>query len=92
MVDGHDLTIVPGDRDRIPTRSGDSAAIGGITSPEYPIALFEVLRFGSGHAAPPLISDWEWVPCIFICGVYDFAYRWPQGSPRESGANEEGRG
>ncbi len=25
-----------------------------------------------------------------MIGVYDSSYRWPKGSPRESGANEQG--
>jgi hypothetical protein len=29
-----------------------------------------------------------WLPCILRIGVYDCLYRWPKGSPRESGANE----
>jgi hypothetical protein len=50
------LTIVPGDGDRVPTRSSDSATISGITSPAYSITLLEVLRFGGGHVAPPLLE------------------------------------
>ena len=33
MVHGGHLTIVPGDRDCIPTHVGYNAAVGGITSP-----------------------------------------------------------
>jgi hypothetical protein len=54
MVYGGHLTIVPGDRDCIPTRSGDTAAISGIASPAYSIASLELLRFGGGHVAPSL--------------------------------------
>ena len=52
MVYGGHVTIVPSDRDRIPTRSGDSTAVSGVTMPTYSIALFELLGFGSGHAVP----------------------------------------
>src|SRR6476620_7184676 len=48
VYDGH-LTIVPGDRDRIPTRSCDSAAISGIASPINTAALLEAFRFGGRH-------------------------------------------
>ena len=54
MVYGGHLTIVPCDRDSIPTRSGDTAAISGIASPAYSIAFLELLRFGGGHVAPSL--------------------------------------
>jgi hypothetical protein len=56
MVYGGNLTIVPGDRDRVPARSDDAAAIGGIAAPAYPIAFPEFLRFGGGHAAPLLLT------------------------------------
>ena len=28
------------------------------------------------------------LPCIVMIEVYDYSYRWPQGSPCESRANE----
>ena len=56
MVHGGNLTIVPGDRDRVPARSDDAATIWGTTAPTYPIALAEFLRFGGGHAATPLLA------------------------------------
>jgi hypothetical protein len=49
---GH-LPIVPGDRDRIPTRFGDNATISGITSPINVGALLEVLGFGDCYCPPP---------------------------------------
>ena len=57
MVYGGHLTVVPGDRDGVPTRSVDGTAISGITSPAYSIAPLEVLRFGSGHVAPPFLAS-----------------------------------
>jgi hypothetical protein len=49
MVDGGHLTIVPGDRDCIPIRFGDDAAVSGITSPINAAALLEAFRFGGVH-------------------------------------------
>jgi hypothetical protein len=58
------LTVVPGDRDRVPTCSNDGAAIGGITAPAYPIAFYEFLRFGSGHVGLHWLGEglaqWMW--------------------------------
>jgi hypothetical protein len=54
MVDNSHMTIIPGDRDRVPTLFGDSATISGIASPVNASALLEVLRFGGGHIASPL--------------------------------------
>src|ERR1022692_2858068 len=51
--DSH-MTIVPGDRDRIPTRLSDNAPVSSITLPANASALLEVLRFGGGHVAAPL--------------------------------------
>ena len=48
MNDSH-LTIIPGDRHRVPARSRDLAAIGGIASPVNTAALLEVFRFGDCH-------------------------------------------
>jgi len=47
------MTIVPGDRDRIPTRLSNSAPVSNITLPTNASALLEVLRFGGVHVAPP---------------------------------------
>jgi hypothetical protein len=51
MMDGSDLSVVPGDRYRVPPRFGDSAAISGVASPAYAIALRELPRFVRGHDA-----------------------------------------
>jgi hypothetical protein len=56
MVYGGNVTIIPGDRDRVPARSDDAAAISGITAPAYAIALPEFLRFGGSHAEPSSIE------------------------------------
>ena len=53
MVYGGHLTIVPRDRDRVPTLFTDAAAIGAIPSPAHSIAPLEVLRFSGGHFASP---------------------------------------
>src|SRR5450759_506801 len=45
MHSGH-LTIVPSDRDGIPARFGDTAAVGGIALPINPATLREAFRFG----------------------------------------------
>ena len=92
MVYGGHLTIVPGDRDRVPTRSTDTAAISGITSPAYSNALPELLGFGSGHVALHCLRAGDGLPCILMIEVYDSSYKWPKGSPCERGANEWGRG
>jgi hypothetical protein len=52
MHDSH-MTIIPGDRDRIPTRLSDNAPVSSITLPANASTLLEVLRFGGGHVAPP---------------------------------------
>src|SRR5437016_11684765 len=49
MVHAGHLTIVPGDRDCIPTRCGDNAAISGITLPRNAVALLEASRFDGIH-------------------------------------------
>src|SRR5260370_5717288 len=54
MVYGGHLTIVPGNRDRVPTYFGDTAAIIGIALPVNAAALLETLRFRDRHAAPPI--------------------------------------
>jgi hypothetical protein len=45
---GH-LPVGPGNRDRIPTRFGDDAAISGIASPINAGAFLEALRFINCH-------------------------------------------
>jgi hypothetical protein len=47
------MPIVPGDRDRIPTRLSDSAPVSSITLPANASTLLEVLRIGGGHVTPP---------------------------------------
>src|SRR6516164_11784340 len=54
MVYGGHLTIVPGNRDRVPTYFGDTAAIIGIASPINAAALLETLRLRDRHVAPPI--------------------------------------
>src|SRR5258707_10890556 len=66
MVHGGHMTIVPRDRDRVPTRSRDSAAISGITSPPYSIALPELLGFGSGHVALQCLRAGDGLSCILM--------------------------
>jgi hypothetical protein len=46
MMHGGHLPIVPGDRDRIPTRFGDNAAITGIALPINAGALLAGLALG----------------------------------------------
>ena len=43
------MTIVPGNRDRIPTRLSDCAAISGIASPINTITFLEAFRFYDCH-------------------------------------------
>ena len=59
MVYGGHLTIVPCNRDRVPTCFGDTAAVIGIASPINAAALLETLRFRDRHGAPPIA--WHWV-------------------------------
>ena len=49
MVHGRQLTVVPGDRDRIPTDFGNTAAIGTIAVPIDATALPELFGFGGRH-------------------------------------------
>jgi hypothetical protein len=72
MVHAGHMTIVPRDRDRVPTSTTDSAAISGVTAPEYSIALLEIFRFGSGHAAPP----------SFFFGAGDLLDKSDDGTPK----------
>jgi hypothetical protein len=53
MHGGH-MMIVPGDRDRVPTRLGDDATVSRVASPANASTLLEVLRFGGGHGASPI--------------------------------------
>jgi hypothetical protein len=48
VYSGH-LPIVPGDRNRIPTRFGDNATIGGIAPPINAGVLLEGLGFVDCH-------------------------------------------
>jgi hypothetical protein len=50
MVHAGSLPIVPGNRDRVPTRFGDKAAVSGITSPINPGALCAAFRFVDCHS------------------------------------------
>jgi hypothetical protein len=54
VVYGSHLTIVPGDRDRIPTRLSDSAAISRIASPINTVTFREAFRFGDCHCCGSL--------------------------------------
>src|SRR4249919_724914 len=58
MVHGGHLTIVPGDRDCIPTHFGDNTAVGGITSPINAAAPLETFGF-SGIHRPLLIVPYH---------------------------------
>jgi len=51
MVHGGNLTVVLDDRDRIPTRFGDTAAISSVALPANAVAFLEVLS-GDIHGAP----------------------------------------
>src|ERR1019366_7804162 len=53
VVHNSHMPIVPGDRDRIPTRLSNSAPVSSITLPANASTVLEVLRFGGGHVAPP---------------------------------------
>ena len=48
VYSGH-MTIVPSDRDCIPTHFGDNAAVIGIASPINAVAFLEAFRFGGLH-------------------------------------------
>jgi hypothetical protein len=48
MNDGH-MTIIPGDRDRVPACAGYNAGVIAITVPVTASALLELLGFGGGH-------------------------------------------
>ena len=54
MVDDSHMTIVPGDRDRVPILFRNSATIGGIAFPVNAVALFEALGLGAFRLAPPV--------------------------------------
>src|SRR5271155_246813 len=51
------LPIVPGDRDRIPARFSDNAAIIGVALPINAGAFLEVLGFGDCHGTLPVARD-----------------------------------
>ena len=46
------------DRDRIPPRFGDTAAISGVALPANAAAFLEVFRFGDIHCAPLMLAAW----------------------------------
>jgi len=46
VMDNRHVPVVPGDRDRVPSRFGDNAAIGGITPPKTAGVDLQVLGFG----------------------------------------------
>jgi hypothetical protein len=54
---GRHLAIVPGDRNCVPTSAAASAAISGLTAPEYSTTFLKISGFGSGHAAPPSLCS-----------------------------------
>jgi len=54
---GVHLSVVPSDRDRVPTCSNDGAAIIGITTPTYPISFYEFFGFASGHVGLHRLGD-----------------------------------
>src|SRR6185437_3611495 len=53
---GGNMTIVPGNRDRVPTRFGDPAAVSSVTLPANAITLLEGFGFGGRHGACPIGS------------------------------------
>ena len=59
MVDNCNMTIVPGDRNRVPTLFGNNAAISGIALPVNAGALLEVLRFGGSSTSPLMSSQYQ---------------------------------
>ena len=71
MVHDGDLTIIPGDRDRIPTRFGYFSAISGIASPANAAALLEGLGFGDIHSAllPKKAPGFEWCSICLASGL-----------------------
>ena len=52
---GH-VPVVPGDRDRIPSRFGDNAAFGGFALPIHAGALREALGFGGCHCSSLIVA------------------------------------
>src|SRR5271157_2418808 len=52
VVHGRQLTIVPGDRDGVPARGADGAAVSRIPPPADAVAPLEVLGFRNGHDEP----------------------------------------
>jgi len=75
VYDSH-LTIVLGDRDRIPTRLSDCAAISGIASPIYAVTLLKAFRFGDCHCCElSLLAYTDAIPMQFLLGG---TFRWTQ--------------
>ena len=56
VMDNRHVPVVPGDRDRVPSRFGDNAAIGGITPPKNAGADLQVLGFGDCRCLPLPLS------------------------------------
>jgi hypothetical protein len=88
VVYGGHLTVVPGDCDRVPTCSNDDAAISGIMAPAYPIALFEILRFGSGHVGLHWLGE-GLAQGMWGAGI-GFAKRWGSCGAKLSGKSALG--
>jgi hypothetical protein len=59
MVYGGNLTIVPGDRDRIPTCLGDNAAISGVASPIKRAPFLSSLDSVTVIIAPSVACGWD---------------------------------
>src|ERR1700704_6879042 len=55
MVNAGHLAIVPGNRNSVPTRFSDLAAVGSIALPPNAGALLERSRFGGSHFPPPIV-------------------------------------
>ena len=49
MMHYGDVMVVPSNRDGIPIRFSDRAAVSGIASPANEASLFEVSGFGGSH-------------------------------------------
>ena len=50
---GRHVTIVPRNRDRVPPRFGNDAAVSGVASPINPVTLLEAFGFVDGHVSLP---------------------------------------
>src|SRR5260370_1020808 len=85
MVYGGHLTIVPCNRDRVPTYFGDTAAVIGIASPINAVALLETLRFRDCHGAPPIACH-RVILREAACRRSPFVFSRRPPAPGESGA------